>query len=301
MTGHGETDSAWCVIVNPSAGHGSDLTTRTAAALQDHGINNELHVSESPAHLAELTRLGRRRGATRFAAVGGDGTAHLLINALLVDSWDAPPTVAILPAGSGSDFIRTFALPKRLEDAVAHLDTDAVYPTDIGVLAGSFGTRRFLNAANVGVAAGAAEFAARLPSRLGGLRYTVGFWLTLARHRPAEVELTVGDRVFRGPAISIVMANGQYFGGGMNIAPRATVMDGLLDIQVFSGPRRQAFTVMPRVVRGLHLSHPGVRRFTGSQFTLESEVPLPVEADGEMIGTGSIRGWLEPAAIRFKI
>jgi YegS/Rv2252/BmrU family lipid kinase len=287
--------------VNPGAGLGSNITTRTAAALEGRAIEHELHVSESPADYAELIRLGRRRGATRFVAVGGDGTAHLLINALLSDPWDAPPTVAILPAGSGSDFIRTFALPKRLEDAVGHLDSDAVYPTDIGVLKGSFGVRRFLNVADVGVAAGAAEVAAHLPSRLGALRYTAGFWLALARHRPTEIELTVGDRTYTGPAINVVLANGQYFAGGMNIAPRATVMDGLLDIQVFSGPRRQAFSIMPRVVRGLHLSHPGVRRFTGNEFKLESEVPLPVEADGEMIGTGSVSGWLEPAAIRFKI
>ncbi len=301
MTGATRSEATWWVIVNPAAGHGADITERTRVALRGRGIRNELWISESPAHLGELAKLGRQRGATRFASVGGDGTAHLLINALLSEPWRDPPTVAILPAGSGSDFIRTFALPKRLEDAVAHLDTDAVYPTDIGVIQGSFGTRRFLNVADVGVAAGAAEFAARLPSRLGVLRYSAGFWLTLASHRPVAIELTVGDRTFLGPAINVVMANGQYFGGGLNIAPRATVMDGLLDIQVFSGPRRQAFSVMPRVIRGLHLSHPGVRRFIGSEFALESEVPLPVEADGEMIGSGSVKGWLEPGAIRFKI
>ena len=301
MTEAAGDTSAWWVIVNPGAGHDADITDRAEAALRGRRVDHELRVSESPAHLAELARLGRQSGATRYAAVGGDGTAHLLINALLAEPWDEPPTVAILPAGSGSDFIRTFALPKRLEDAVTHLQTDAVYPTDIGVLEGSFGLRRFLNVADVGVAAGAAEVARRLPSRLGGLRYAAGFWLTLARHRPVEIELTVGKRSFVGPAINVVLANGQYFGGGMNIAPRASVMDGLLDIQVFTGPRRQAFTVMPRVIRGLHLSHPGVRRFTGNRFTLESEAPLPVEADGEMIGTGAVNGWLEPGAIRFKI
>lgn len=291
----------WWVVANPGAGHGSDLAARAHAALTHTQIDYELHASTSPQHFVELVVAGRQNGVRQFAAVGGDGTAHMLVNALLAEPWEEPPTVAIVPAGSGSDFIRTFALPKRMEDAVVHLTTPDVYPVDIGVLAGSFGTRRFLNAANIGVAAGAAEIAAHLPTRLGGLRYAGGFWLTLARHRPVPVTVTVGRRTFSGPAINVVAANGQYFGGGMNIAPRASAGDGLLDIQVFSGPRRQAFTVMPRVVRGLHLTHRGVRRFTGAEFSLESEVPLPVEADGEMIGSGSVRGWLEEGAILFKI
>jgi len=293
--------SPWWVIVNPTAGNGDDDTARTSAALERHDVDHQLLVSDSPDHLALLVDEGRSKGMTRFVAVGGDGTAHLLINALLSEPWKSPPTVAILPCGSGSDFVRTFALPQRIDDAVVHLTTDDVYPTDIGVLIGSFGTRRFLNVADVGVAAGAADIAGRLPSRLGGLRYVAGFWLTLAKYRPFNVNLTVGSRSYEGPAINVVLANGQFFGGGMNIAPRATVMDGLLDIQVFTGPRRQAFSIMPRVMRGLHLSHKGVRRFTGSEFRLDVESPLPIEADGEMIGSGSLRGWMEPGAILFKI
>ena len=294
-------EGTWWVVVNPTAGRGRGESDRAARALQGRAIPHRMVVSESPAHFGDLVREGRMRGATHFASVGGDGTAHLLINALLEEPWDEPPVVAILPAGSGSDFLRTFALPRRIESAVEHLATDEVYPTDIGVLIGSFGTRRFLNVADVGVAAGAAAMAGRLPSSLGGLRDVAGFWMTLASHRPGHIVLTAGSRSYEGPAINVVLANGQYFGGGMNIAPRATVMDGLLDIQVFTGPRRQAFSVMPRVIRGLHLSHKGVRRFTGSEFRLDTSAQMPVEADGELLGHGSVRGWLEPAAISFKI
>ncbi len=291
----------WWVIVNPSAGRHGELEPRAHAALRRTGVDYELRVSRDAAHVADLVAEGRAAGARRFAAVGGDGTANLVVNGLMATPWDAPPVLAILPAGSGSDFIRTFALPKQLEAASDHLVTDDVYPCDVGVIEGSFGSRYFLNAVNVGVAAASVGIAERLPRRLGGVRYAAGFWITLAGFPAAEVQLDVDGRQFSGPAISVVIANGQYFGGGMNVAPRATVMDGKLDIQVFSGPRRQAFTVMPRVVRGLHLNHRGVRRVEGARFQLHCPDGWPVEADGDVQGAGGITGSVIPQAIEFKI
>ena len=291
----------WWVIANPHAGRRGEIEHRARSALTSRHIDHELRVSASAEDVAVLVAEGRAAGAIRFAAVGGDGTAHLVLNALMEEPWEDPPTLAMLPAGSGSDFIRTFALPKKLERAVEHLVGDETYPTDVGVLEGSFGVRYFLNVADIGVAAAAVTVANRMPRFLGGARYATGFWLKLAGFPSATVGLEAGARSYEGPAINVVVANGQFFGGGMNIAPRATVMDGLLDIQVFKGPRRHAFNVMPRVVRGTHLHHKGVRRFEAASFELTCRDRWPVEADGEMLGHGSVKGRVVASAIRFKI
>ena len=291
----------WWVVANPYSGRKGEVTSRSKAALDDAGIEYTLHESSDAAHLAELVSAGIAAGATEFAAVGGDGTAHLVVNALMASELAEPPTLAILPAGSGSDFIRTFALPRTIEGAVAHLATETVYPCDIARISGSFGTRYFLNVADVGVAAASVRMTDRLPRRLGGARYAAGFWLTLARFPSREIRLEAGRRSYEGPAINVVAANGQYFGGGMNVAPNATVMDGKFDLQVFAGPRRLAFSVMPRVIRGTHTRHSAVRRFTASEFTLEVDAKWPVEADGELIGYGPIRGEMLSGRLNFKI
>jgi YegS/Rv2252/BmrU family lipid kinase len=291
----------WWVIANPYSGKRGEVAARARNALSSQAIEFELHESESAAHVAHLVRDGLAAGATRFAGVGGDGTAHLIVNALMSEPADDIPTLAILPAGSGSDFIRTFALPRTIEAAAAHLATDAVYPCDVGKLSGSFGDRYFLNAANVGVAAASVGATNRLPRRLGSLRYTVGFWLSLARFPTQQVRVTAGRRSYEGPAINVVAANGQYFGGGMNVAPNATVMDGKFDLQVFHGPRRQAFSVMPRVIRGTHVRHRAVSRFVTETFEFECERQWPIEADGELLGNGSVKGEIVPGALRFKI
>jgi YegS/Rv2252/BmrU family lipid kinase len=293
----------WWVVANPSAGRKGEIEQRTTTALRLHQVPAEVRVSTSAAHVTELVAEGVAAGASQFAAVGGDGTANLVLNAVMGHPWERPPALAILPAGSGSDFVRTFALPRRLEDAVPHLLTDTVYPTDIGVLEGSWGARYFLNAANAGITAGSVQVAERLPRWLGGARYAAGFWITWARFPAARVVVSAGERSYEGTALAIVVANGQFFGGGMNVAPRATVMDGRFDLQVFAGPRRQAFSVMPRVMRGLHLQHKGVHRYTPSSFTIESSIEWPVEVDGEVLSVGetSITGRIIPAAITFKI
>ena len=291
----------WWVIANPWAGRKGEIERRTRRALDARGIDYELRVSSSADNVRELVTEGRRRGATRFVSVGGDGTAHLVLNGLLADPWDAPPALAVLPTGSGSDFIRTFGLPKRLEKAADHLLGDEVYRCDVGLLEGEFGTRFFLNVADVGVAGASVRVTQWLPRFVGRLRYGIAFWLTLARFPAREILLEAGGRSYRGPAINVVAANGQFFGGGMNIAPRASLMDGRFDLQVFKGPRRYAFTVMPKVVRGTHLHHTGVRRFESASFTLSCPEDWPVEADGELLGTGSISGTMIPGAIDFKI
>ncbi len=291
----------WWVIANPYSGQRGEVVSRARAALRSRAIEFELHESENAAHVARLVHEGLAAGATQFAGVGGDGTAHLIVNALMAEPPDEPPTLAILPAGSGSDFIRTFALPRTVEGAVDHLTTDAVYPCDVGKLSGPFGERYFLNSANFGVAAASVGVTNRLPRRLGSVRYTVGFWLTLARFPTRRVRVTAGRRTYEGPAINVVAANGQYFGGGMNIAPNATVMDGKFDLQVFHGPRRLAFSVMPRVIRGTHVRHRAVSRFVTDTFHLECERQWPIEADGELLGRGAVTGEVIPGALRFKI
>lgn len=296
----------WSVIVNPAAGRPEELVPRVQQALAAHGIRAEIHESESPAHVNEIVAAGKADGIGSFAGVGGDGTAHLLLNALMNLEWDAPPGLAILPAGSGSDFIRTFGLPRSLEGAARHLATPDWYVADVLSVVGDFGRVYSLNAIEAGVGAAAVETAERLPRWVGERRYAIAFWLTLPRFGWADVNVTVDairgrQRSVSGKAIEIVVANGQFFGGGMNIAPRASVADGKADIQVFAGPRRKAFSVMPRVVRGMHLNHKNVQRLVGESIQIQVPEQWPIEADGELIGHGPISVTVLPAAIRFKI
>lgn len=291
---------SWFVIVNPRAGRGTDLLSRTETALRQRGVEGEVRASRGPEEVAVLIDGAVGAGRRHFVAVGGDGTVNLVVDALLRHDWSRPPTLGILPAGTGCDFVRVFGIPQELEAAAAHLAGDSTYPTDAGVLEGEWGTRYFLNVAQAGIGAAAVPASARMP-RLGRRRYEAAFWLTLPRFKRTRAQLVVGERTFDGEAIAIIFANGQFFGGGMNIAPKAMLSSGEADIQVITARKRSAPLLMAKAKRGLHLRHRQVQRFRGARWSLATADEWPIEVDGEFLGKTPLSGRILPGALTLKI
>ena len=186
--------SRWWVIVNPAAGRGRDLTRQVESALDVRAIDYEVRTSETAEAVAGIVAEGRDLGYEAFLAVGGDGTANLVLNQLLADGWPQPPTLGILPAGSGSDFVRTFAIPNELEGAADHLVDASSYAVDVGRLTGEFRGRYFLNAANAGIGAHTVVEALRFPDWMGSRRYLAGFWSALAQTAPDRIHVECDAR-----------------------------------------------------------------------------------------------------------
>lgn len=291
----------WLAVVNPRAGRGESLVERTERVFGDVGLDCEVDAPDGPGAMAERVAGAIEDGIDHVAVVGGDGTLNLVVNALLDARPRKPPVVALLPAGTGSDFARTFALSQSIEGAASHLRSTEDYPLDVGFVEGAWGRRAFVNVAEAGIGAASAGLAERLPRFLGAAKYQTSFWFTLPRFGPAEVRLRSGSRRYEGPALAAILANAQFFGGGLNIAPKAAVMDGLLDIQVIAAKRIEALTLFGQAKRGMHLGHRSVRRMTGSDFELEVDRPWPVEVDGEFLGMTPVRGSVEQGRLYFRL
>lgn len=290
---------SWVVVVNPSAGRRPVLRERLERALGEAGVEAEV---EMPPDLETMRKVvAEAAAAERLAVVGGDGTANLAVNVLFEQDLGRLPVLGVIPAGSGCDLLRTFGIPQDLEGAVAHLRGDSVYEIDIGEVTGDWGLRRFVNVAQAGVGAAAAETSARLSRRFGSRRYLLAFGLRLPGFQGGEISLTTDRRDYHGTALAVIMANAQFFAGGWNIAPKAMLVDGAFDLQVIDVAKTEAPTLVPKVMKGLHLTHPGVRRIVASSFQLETRLPWPVEVDGDAIGNTPVHGRVLPAAIRLKI
>jgi diacylglycerol kinase family enzyme len=133
------------------------------------------------------------------------------------------------------------------------------------------------------------------------MRYKVAFWRALPRFKPDAVTVRMERGTYSDRAITIVIANGQYFGAGVNIAPRSTLVDGLFDVQVFAVSRRQIPLLYRSALRGLHLRHPGVRRFRSGELRIETPAPWPIEVDGDPLGETPVSVSVREGALRFKI
>lgn len=305
---------SFLAVVNATVRDAETIADDLERGIRSRDLSAEVAVTSSVDDVRRVVAGALDRGTRGFLAVGGDGTAHHLVNALVHDAGeptdDAAPAAAspsertcftILAAGTGSDFARTFAHDGRVDAALDRLVRRERYPVDVGWIEGSFGRRWFLNAANAGIAAQSVITASRMPRRIGALRYTAAFWLSLPRFPGADIAVTIDHHAFEGEALNVVVANGQFFGGGLHVAPRATLVDGRFDVLVFSGARANAFSVMPRLKFGSHLTHRAVHRYVGGDVAIRVPSGWPVEADGELLGHGPIRIGIAPEALDYLV
>ena len=291
----------WLVLINPYAGRGRHARSGVERALRDRDIPAEVVKVDGLDALADAVARAAAERRTRFVAVGGDGTANAVLNALLAHEWETPPVLGILPTGTGCDLLRTFGIGNRIESAADRLVGETTYPVDVGLAIGQWGRRFFLNVASVGATAAAASASYRFPGWLGTFRYVGGVAASLPGFRTSEITVDAGRRSFRGRALTAVFANGQFFGGGFNIAPRASMVDQLLDIQVITARKREAGRLMHKARGGHHLADPSVKRFLAGEVRVQTAEPWPVEADGEPLGNTPLLVRLQAGRIRLKI
>jgi diacylglycerol kinase (ATP) len=151
------------------------------------------------------------------------------------------------------------------------------------------------------VGAAAAQTAPRLGRRLGAARYPLAFAARLPGFPRANVSIETERRTYESGALAVILANAQFFAGGWNVAPKATLVDGVLDLQIIDARKRQAPALVPKVIKGTHLRDRTVRRLSTSHFKIETDVVWPVEADGDYLGNTPVSGRVVPAALRLKI
>lgn len=280
------------LVVNPRSGGGR--ITKAMPEIVDHlrarGLEHEIRHTEGPGHAPEIVRDSFRAGKRFIVAVGGDGTIHEVVNGMLEN--DRPlveePVLGVIAAGTGCDFIKTFGIPEMAPHAVAHLDGAEAFPIDLGRMTymkqGKETTSYFANIAEAGLGGAVVARAAKLPRFLGPMTYFFAFWLALGRHKTAQVKIDLIDRTYEGPMNNLVVANGQFFGGGMKITPKAAPTDGLLDVQIWHARKREAIALMPKVYKGQHIPHEDIEEAKRVRISIESDRPLIIEADGEVLG-----------------
>ena len=291
----------WHVFVNPAAGSRPVDPSLVARLLKDLGLEVEMVVPSSSQETRTMIEESARAGASHFAVAGGDGTVNLAVNALMPLDLDPRPVLGVLPVGTGCDLLRTFGLPQDLAGAARHLVTGDTYDLDVAVLEGLWGLRYFVNVAQTGVGAAAVETAMRMGRRLGTARYPLAFAARLPGFPRAQVRITTERRTIETEALAVIMANAQFFAGGWNIAPKATVVDGVLDLQVIDCRKTRAPALVPKLIKGTHLTDRAVRRLSAAEFSIETDPTWPVECDGDFLGNTAVKGRVVPAAISLKI
>ncbi|MBO1750409.1 diacylglycerol kinase family lipid kinase [Actinotalea sp. BY-33] len=295
------------VVVNPTAGSGRGRRRgeRAVDALRARGHAVQVLTASDATTAADRARRAVLVGLDALVVVGGDGMVHLGAN--LVAGTGLP--LGIVAAGSGNDVARALGLPRHdVDEAVEALDRGLVAGgrSIDAVTVGTPGTRTpewYVAVLSAGVDAAVNARANTLRRPRGTARYVRALAGELAGFRPYDYRVTLDDGVWAGPGTLVAVANGPTFGGGLRIAPDASLDDSLLDV-VLAGPlsRRGVVGLFPRLAAGTHLRHRVCEVRRSRTVLLEagpSGPPPPVAfADGEPVGSLPLLVELQPRALR---
>jgi diacylglycerol kinase (ATP) len=300
----GSPFGALAVIADPSAGGGRVRGELEALrrALDDRGLDHQLWVAERPGEAERLAGEALGAGHRFVVAVGADGVVQDVVNGLLSNGATEEPVLGVVSAGSGCDLTKSFGLPDDTAGGCAHLAGDNTYPLDVMKVTcrgpeGDRHTRYAHNIAEIGLGAIVSSRIAAGRGRFGA------FWWSYLGFRVPTLRIGTDareDRPFR--AWNVVIGNGQ-FSAGLRLSPRSFPGDGVLEALVFTGPKSDAYRMLPRIYRhGDHVPDAGITELRAKiGVGIDASRPLPVVADGRPLGTTPATFQLVPRRLLLKL
>jgi diacylglycerol kinase (ATP) len=300
------------MVVNPASDHGR--TARRwpdiARAASARGLDLEVRATEAAGHATELTRAALREGARLIVAVGGDGTVSEVVNGFFDGDTAVGPEaeLAIVPRGSGCDFVKTFAIPKQVDGAVAAAAQGGVRTIDLGRVRftdwdGRPAARMFCNVASAGLTGAAADRVNRSKKPLGAtVAFAWGTVVTFLGHRNSRFRVRIDERELDQVCNNVIVANCRFYASGMKIMPMADPGDGLLDVLVWGDVGKVDLARnLHKLYRGTHIGHPKADISRARRVSVEPDLPLPIEADGETPGVTPATFEVVPRALRLRV
>lgn len=290
-------------IVNPEAGRGqaAGLWKETARILQQQNINYRVLMSSSEtatqSFIAEQLQLCTPKA---IAIIGGDGTMSSVIQSIAKTKI----AIAILPAGSGNDTARTFKLTNQPAQFIAQLVAHRTITIDLLNINGRFG----ITVAGVGVDAMIGQrvnqswykpFLNKLG--IGSLAYPIAAVLELLSFQAFSSNVTIDDENYPlKTAWLIACGNTSSYGGGLVVCPQASPTDGILNLTMLHdvGRIKILFQLFPTLLRGQPILRKGVTYIEGKELAIQTNRPIPVIVDGEVITSTPLLIRIQPQALK---
>ncbi len=297
-------------VVNPNSSNGqtgrewADIRDALARSIGDF----EERFTEHPGDATRIVREALGTGCDRIISVGGDGTNNEVVNGFFDDERPVRPNARLgfVPRGTGGDLRKTLGIGRKLADCLPVLARGEVRDVDVGRTRfvghdGQEVVRHFINITSFGIGGLVDKLVNESTKALGGkASFFIGTLRAMLRYTNQPIELKVDD-AFAGVVVAknIAVANGQYFGGGMHIAPEAAPDDGLFDVIILGDLSTLDFVGMGgRIYSGRHLSHPKVRALRGRHVEASCHSEVLIDMDGEQPGRLPISLDVVPKAIK---
>lgn len=265
------------LIINPAAGRGkaAKLSKKVVKEFERRGVAIEYEYSTKPRHAVEISR----DASTKFQkviALGGDGTVNEVGEGLV----GSDAVFGVIPLGSGNDFAHEIGIPSKISDAVDMVLSDDFHKIDVIKV----NDRISMNTAGVGFNGTVSEVVKSIKYLKGMSVYIWGVVKTALKYKPLPLKLTLNDKIIEENIFMVSICNSKSEGGGFIVAPEAKNDDGFFDVTIIREISYMKLLLnLNKALTGNLNKLNEVETIKAESIIIESELPMPVHVDGEVI------------------
>lgn len=285
------------IIANPKAGHGRGPgnISKLKSLLRLSGLKYEILETTAAGEATEIARDLAKRKQDRIIVLGGDGTISEVVNGILGTTVE----LGMICVGTGNDIARSLGIPhNNLKASLEVILAGRTKMVDIGTET----DRSFVSALGIGLAANIAAKANTMKTLKGPVAFFVAAYQAIASLESFPLCLKLDSRKMEVECVAVLVQNSCYCGGGLLLAPQASMTDGLLDVVVVEKTgRAELMFNFPRLYQGKHLKHPKFSVYQAKSVNIESTVRTSKMFDGDIFGKTPVNAKIAESSVRMVV
>lgn len=300
-------NSSYFLIVNPNAGskNFSKSWKTIQETLKKHDIDYSFSFTQFSKHEIILVDEAVKQGFQKIISVGGDGTLHHVINGVMQQRYikSIDIKLGVIPLGTGNDWIRTYNIPNSIEKSIEIIKNDFTDYQDIGFIEyGNNQEEYYNNLAGIGYDGYVVNKLNSL-KKFGSIAYLLSGFYGLLFYKKSNYNIKVNNEIIDEKCLMVLFGICQYSGGGMQMTKDVNPNDGLLDVTIAKNFSLVDFIInLPKLYNGKIVNHKKVENYKVTSVEVIEQSPNSfIEADGELLGKGSLKACIISKAIQVLI
>lgn len=301
-------NNSWFLIVNPTAGNGNfnKQWNEIKNELEKKHIKYTFKKTEHASHEITIVTEAIKKGYINFISVGGDGTLHHVVNGIMFQKHihTTKITIAVIPLGTGNDWIKTYFIPKSIKKAIQLIKEKNTVYQDIGFLELNNTSVYFNNIAGIGYDGYVVNKLKKL-KRFGSIAYLLSGLYGLLFYKKTNFKIKINNTIIKTKCLMTVFGICKYSGGGMLVTDYKDSSNGLFDISIAKNITfLDLLWNLHKLYNGSFIKHTKIETHTTDKLTITPTSlhnKTYIQADGELIGTGKVKVTMCKQAIQFVI
>ena len=298
--------NSFFIVVNPRSGNSNFKKSweKITYILKLKNINFSYSFTEYRKHEVILVDKAIEQGYRNIISVGGDGTLHHVVNGIMKQRYIKTSKIklGVIPLGTGNDWIRTYNIPNSIEKSIDVILKNTTVLQDIGCITLLNGKKEYFNnLAGTGYDGYVVKNLNYL-KKMGSLAFLVSGLYSLFSYKKTKYKIIINNKTINEQCLMILFGICKYSGGGLRVTKDPNPKDGLLDITIVKNISfLDLLFNIPKLYNGDIIHHRKVTNYKTRELKILDKYNSTIEADGEIIGNGSLNVTIKQNAVLFLI